>query len=897
MNEKFRITRKSISIAGGICFILFAFVTLFSNNTPFKFLSNIIVNALGFVGYWLILPFVIVLGFYLILKKKFVKLKLGVELWGVFIVIICFIILSSHWGAIDQTYNGVVLTGFGRVDGTAKYLTFSNSTEIFKQIINGYDSQLGPTPKTGGGRIGFILAGAINSSLTPVGLNLICWTFFIGGMFMIFYKQISKFVNFLKRKIKGSISDQVYKEISIAMPEVEIAKPVEVDKEAQSVNSNMGENLNIESTSLEKTKETPKAPQAFENKPIFESFHTSSPINNEYDLKKAHFVISDEEKPLEKKEDDFSKATFFQEEQESVPEEVESIEAAVEEEPALSIESENKEYSEPFFEPLMDKASNEEEEKIEEEASLGEDVEEEKEESIEDIPFEYRPQPKAEPSRNYVFPSIDLLDENKKVIDSDAIKASCESRIEIINKTFSNLGIGAQVVSYTVGPSVTRFDVQTNDDVSVTAIPKYIQDISVRLGGIPVRYEAIVAGKSTSGLEVPNEIRTNVTLKDAMKALNKEHASKLDIPFGKSISGELKFANLTDFPHMLVAGTTGSGKSIFVHSTIISLLLKNRPEELKLILVDPKKVEMSYYDDIPHLLCPVISDVRKVYVCFTKLVSEMERRYNLFQKNRVRNIGGFNEFAKAQGLQPLPYIVVFIDEYADLVETCKEVREPVVKLVQKARAAGIHMVFATQRPSVDVIDGNIKANVSTRVALMCASSTDSMTVIGEGGAEKLLGNGDMLIECSLISRSMKPRVQGCYVSETEINRVCDFLREHYRPQFDPMYLNLNPVVEQPKASSFEDVEVAPLDKEKTDEEVYQRIKEDAKHREFFSISYITRTYNMGYSRAGKMFRRLQNEGVVELEGDSRGCKVIGYIPGGENLGSVEQSSFIPDEEN
>ena len=280
-------------------------------------------------------------------------------------------------------------------------------------------------------------------------------------------------------------------------------------------------------------------------------------------------------------------------------------------------------------------------------------------------------------------------------------------------------------------------------------------------------------------------------------------------------------------------------------------------------------------------------------VCFNKLVAEMERRYNLFKDNRVRDIKGFNEFAKMKGLQPLPYIVVFIDEYADLVETCKDIRTPVVRIVQKARAAGIHMVFATQRPSVNVIDGVIKANVATRVALMCASQTDSLTVIGEGGAEKLLGYGDMLIECSLLSRSIKPRVQGCYVSETEIMRVCDFLREHYQPQFDPMFLNLEPVVEEKR---FEEPEVAKIDKSQTDEEAYQRIKEDARHREYFSISYITRTYGMGYSRAGKMFVRLQREGIVAPEGDARGCKVLVYTPGESFATSVEQSTFIPDDE-
>ena len=201
-------------------------------------------------------------------------------------------------------------------------------------------------------------------------------------------------------------------------------------------------------------------------------------------------------------------------------------------------------------------------------------------------------------------------------------------------------------------------------------------------------------------------------------------------------------------------------------------------------------------------------------------------------------------------------------------------------------------MIATQRPSVDVVDGNIKANVSTRVALSCASAVDSQTVIGCGGAEKLLGHGDMLIDCPLISRSMKPRAQGCYVSEIEINRVCDFLRDHYQPQFDPVYLNLEPVVEQPKVVESH---VEPMDKAKTDEEAYQRIKDDVVHQEYCSISYITRTYGMGFTRAGKMFERLKAEGIVALQGDSRGCKVLAYSPIVQENNTLEQSSYVPDE--
>lgn len=848
MFKKFKVTRNYVSIMAGVCFILFALVVLFSANTPFGFLIDLISRTLGFVGFWLLLPFVFVVGLYLIMKKKVFKIRLGTELWGVFILIFCFFILTSHWGSWGATVNGVEITGSGKKDGVAQYLTFSNSVSVFNQIMNVNPPVIGANPKLGGGIVGYVLAGALNSAITPVGLNIVCWALFIGSLLIIFNRQVKKVV----KKIKGH------------SPRL---KTQNIEEEV---------NINIDEFVPEEAAPSNQAPpvehKVFENRPMYDSFRAVTPINNEYELKKARFVSFDDTNSTPKEIVNETSRAYFDISNPSSNDSVE-IEKEVDIEP-------KEEYSEPFFEPLNN-------------YSKPEIIE--PNEVNEEIKVEEKPKPRVTPViKNYIYPNIDLLDKSEGNNGADANEASCEARTEIINRTLANLGIGAEIVSHTVGPSVTRFDLRTNDDVSITAVQRYIGDISVRLGGVQTRFEPIVAGKSTSGLEIANEIRTTVTLREAVEELPKGDKYKLMIPFGKSISGELKFANLADFPHLLIAGTTGSGKSIFVHATIISLLMRNKPDELKLVMVDPKKVEMNYYDDIPHLLCPVISDLKKVYVCFDKLVKEMDHRYDLFKDNRVRDIKGYNEFAKEKKLAPLPYIVVFIDEYADLIETCKEVREPVVRIVQKARAAGIHMVFATQRPSVNVIDGVIKANVATRVALMCASPTDSITVIGEGGAEKLLGNGDMLVDCPLISRVIKTRVQGCYVSEKEIMRVCDFLREHYQPQFDPDFLNLEPVVEE---KCFESAEPTPIDKGKTDEEAYQKIKEDAKHREFMSISYITRTYGMGFSRAGKMFTRLQKEGIVATSGDARGCKVLVYSPYDSEVSTPEQSTFVPDDDN
>ena len=871
MKEKRRITQKSISIMAGICFILFALVTLFSTNTHFAFLYKLIGHSFGFIGFWLFLPYIVIIGLYLIMNQQVIKIKLGVQLWGVLVIIFCFLILSSHWASWGIVVDGVEIVGFGRTEiGTARYLTYSNSLTVFDMVDQANPSVVGPNPKLGGGRVGFLLAGALNSAVTPLGLNIVCWVLFISGLIMIFNRQVVKFLVFLKtprEKEKG----KAFKEVNLTMDELEPDEPIKVEDVSNEEN------------------------EPIETKPTFEPFQAAPPINNDYTLKKARFIMNEDGTTVKEiYEEQLSKPVFdtpkaFYEDKNNEENERRTTEV-------ISFETNEKEYKEPFFEPLnSEKDEDYNEESFNETLQVEPDVEETKPEAVNTpvVDFLHTPQPRANLVKNYIFPSIDLLETSKNEDTTAANEESCKERTEIINKALANYKVGAEVISHVVGPSVTRYDLQTNDDVSVNSVKNYITDLQVRLGGVMMRFEAIVAGKSTSGLEIPNKHRINVSLKEVLESMPIDQKHKLLVPFGKSISGDVLFADLADFPHMLVAGTTGSGKSIFVHATIVSLIMRCKPEELKLVMVDPKKVEMSYYEDIPHLLCPVISDVSKTLLCFNKLVDEMERRYNLFQANRVRDIKGFNAYAKTKDLQPLPYIVVFIDEYADLIESCKELRTPVVRLVQKARAAGIHLVIATQRPSVNVIDGVIKGNVSTRVALMCASSVDSMTVIGEGGAEKLLGNGDMLIDCPLISRAYKPRVQGCFVSETEILRVCDFLREHYQPQFDPAFMNLQPVVEE---KSFDEPEVQKIDKAQTDEEAYQKIKQDATHREYFSISYITRTYGMGYSRAGKMFTRLQKEGIVAASGDARGCKVLVYVPGGQSLGTPEQSTFVPDDD-
>lgn len=874
MNEKKRINKNLISIMGGVCFVLLALVGIFSHGTPFEFIETGISTVFGFVGFWILLPYIMVIGFYLIFKKKLLKLKVGLSLWGVFIIIFSFLIFFSEKAATGFEFNGVYFDGHGYDGEVARFIKINNCAEVFEYLRSISSKSFGPSPKLGGGYVGFFVAGVLNDTVSPVGATIIAVILLIIGLALVLNREVKKLYTYLKvRKEHKSLLKEEKEDESDGF--------IDINAEVKKEEPILTEQANSDPFAQQTTESKPAI------KPIYETFHTSSPVNNDYSLKKAHFNLSNEpviEDSMVRKIEDV--ATISNEEiAKPVFESEAQVEESVHEYSSLEENATTIEEN-----PVFKEQTNEfvESESIEETP-----IEEPVQEEVEVDPL-FRPQPKANLIQNYIYPNLDLLDLRENSEDATKNESSCQQRIDLINQTLNDLRVGAQVVGYTVGPSVTRFDLQTNPNVSITAVQRYIQDISIRLNGASVRFEPIVSGKSTSGLEIPNEIRTNVGLRESIAGLPSGEKYLLSIPFGKNISGELIHANLGDFPHMLVSGTTGSGKSIFIHSTIITLIMRNKPDELKLVLIDPKKVEMNYYKGIPHLLCPNISDPRKALVCFNKLVDEMERRYNLFQMNDVRDMKGFNAFAKANNIQPLPYIVVFIDEFADLVDTCKEIREPVVRIAQKARAAGIHMVIATQRPSVNVIDGTIKGNIATRVALMSASAVDSQTIIGEGGAEKLLGYGDMLIDCSLISRSSKPRVQGCFVSETEITRVCEFLKTHYQQTFDENFLDLEPKVEEKKAKNEPAIEE--IDKTKPEDEQYQDIKEQVMHREYCSISFIQRSFAMGFSRAGKIFNQLVKEGIVAPSGDSRGCKVLCYTPSEQQLGTIEQSTFIPDEE-
>lgn len=503
--------------------------------------------------------------------------------------------------------------------------------------------------------------------------------------------------------------------------------------------------------------------------------------------------------------------------------------------------------------------------------------------------------PFAKPRKKYIMPTLDLLDQGNSSQDIEAQKAECEEKSNIINQAFEDFGINSRVTSYTIGPSVTRYNISTDRQSSVTQINKVLTDLSVRLYGIPVRFSEIVPGMTTSGLEIANKETRIVTIREVLTKFYNDKNSTL-IPFGMNISGEIVYSDLKKFPHLLVAGTTGSGKSIFMHGLLLTLIMRNRPEDLKLLLIDPKKVEMARYKAIPHLLCPIVKDAGEAKIALSKLIDEMERRFEVFDKCGYSSIKEYNEYyAPEAKTEKMPYIVCVIDEFADLVEQNRDVSSDLLRLASKARSAGIHLIVATQRPDVKVISGTIKANLGVRVALSVSSTVDSQTIIGKAGAEELCGNGDMLVDCAVISKQLI-RAQGCFVNRPESNRVTDFIAKQMEQNFDPNFLDLTDYSnEGPMETDYEASGPSRAElKASSDEAMYREICLVTIKEDFMSISKIQRFFPIGFNRAGKFFSKLQEDGIIDKNTDSlfsnKGHKVL--IHSEEELFKEEEMSSI-----
>ena len=487
-------------------------------------------------------------------------------------------------------------------------------------------------------------------------------------------------------------------------------------------------------------------------------------------------------------------------------------------------------------------------------ANLFKQVEEQKEDKTKEVlQLEHTI---TEEDENYEFPPIQLLAEPEKKANKGGKKAVMDTATKL-QKTLYSFGVSAKVENVSVGPAITRYELKPAEGVRVSKIANLADDIALNLAAESIRIEAPIPGKQAVGIEIPNKENEIVHFREIIESnVFQDHKSKLAFGLGKDVAGEPIVTDIAKMPHVLIAGATGSGKSVCINTLIASIIYKAKPSEVKLLMVDPKVVELSVYNGIPHLLIPVVTDPKKAAGALAWAVQEMENRYQIFAKKGVRDIKGYNEISKQEDTGVLPQIVIIIDELADLMMVAsKDVEDSICRLAQKARAAGMHLVIATQRPSVDVITGIIKANIPSRISFAVSSQIDSRTILDMVGAEKLLGKGDMLF---YPAGATKPtRIQGAFVSDKEVEKIVDFIKANGEVKYN------EDIIEQiENANKTEkDLEAEQADDNGTDPLLIEAIDTVVETRQA-STSFIQRRFKVGYARAGRIIDQMEERGVI-----------------------------------
>ena len=472
----------------------------------------------------------------------------------------------------------------------------------------------------------------------------------------------------------------------------------------------------------------------------------------------------------------------------------------------------------------------------------------------------------------YIKPPIALLNQNKskgKVNSTEFIA----SNTKILERVFGDFGMHAKVIEVHVGPAVTQYEMDLDRGTKVNKVLSISREIALALAAKEVRIEAPIPGKNTIGVEIPNQQIMAVSMREIMEDLEKNPKykdSKLAAPLGRDIMGKVKCVEINKTPHMLVAGATGSGKSVCINCIIASILMRTKPDEVKLVMVDPKKVELSMYNGVPHLLTPVVTDPKKASIALKNIVVEMERRYQVFEDTKCKNISSYNKMCETNtDYVKMPYIVFIIDELADLMlVAAKDVEDSIMRITQMARAAGIHLIVATQRPSTDVITGVVKANIPSRISFAVSSSIDSRTILDQTGAEKLLGKGDMLFKP--MGENVPIRIQGAYVSDEELQKIVDFTISQQKANYDHS-ITEERGGEGTDAGKYDDGYES---KEEYDDPLYNDIVDFAMEFGKISASLIQRKYRIGYNRAARIVDLLEERGIIGPQNGSKPREVL-----------------------
>ena len=767
------------AILYGLILVLISLIGFLNYGIIGEALTYIFAYLFG-IFYIFIYLLLLFFGIYLMVKKTFYRLHIDLKILGAILLVFGFCIAASMENNIS--INNFFTSYQNQVNNTQNRIFSMSSTDAIYANL-------------GGGIIGYLFVGLLNSSITETGTCIVVASFVSLGLILLFKDLIIRFFKFIinyhkKRKelrkennlklqeqekqAKQEENDKLIEENKILSTEDKIDNRLTIDEysapkreKASTIIKNLSDDENNDDNNL-----------FFDDDKITPISRTNKPLESEY-------------KPLESE-----------------------------------------------YKPLES---------------------------------EYKPCKSEFDENNYSLPPISLLKDRFNADESSRKIALANERLEKINSCFKDLGIGASAISYTIGPSVTRFDIKMNPNVKTNVLCSIENDLAVRLGGNKtVRLETIVEGKDTSGIEIGNEISDVVSFKECMREVNKNTKDRLLFPLGKNISGDIISCRLDEMPHLLVCGTTGSGKSVFVHNIIVSLLMRNRPDQLKLMLIDPKRVEFTKYQNIPHLLCPIINSPDKAKIGLMKLTEEMERRYELFaSKGRgASNYKEYMEICDEMGYEKIPYIVLICDEFADFIEGDRENAKLIQRIAQMARACGIYMVIATQRPSVKVITGDIKANIPSRIALSVSTQIDSRTIIDEPGAENLMGKGDLLAKVP--NHKSIIRVQSAYIDNREIYEVCEYCRSQAPVKYDPNFEDLTPKVVTPYEMANSGLgDPSTMYKDFHTDEKYEEIKKFVIATGKCSTTKLQNTFGIGFSRADGILDTLEKDGIIKREGNKR----------------------------
>lgn len=811
--------------------------------------TGIVANALKYAFIFLfgscyiyVLLFLLFMGGYMVIKKKKLKFFSKMKYVLVFGCFICILALSSSG-------NEVTITNFS----SAFKRVLPNSLAETDEIIGRY----------GGGWVGYLLIAIFNTLLGSENWSIAIYILFlIGLLYLLFQKQIAKLFTIIKTKIKKSKELKAQKKEALKQKEKEAAvapvEPVIENQESKEESTTTATYLIQEDISQAKD----KAPMKTE--PMHRKLADFEQVID--DLQETAIFTRPQVFDDHKKEETSENFPFYP---------AQKVQKDLSTQNLFVSDASVQPTQEAIKKPITKEYDYLQKEK--EYAAFTKDLQEQKQQQEESENILQKEETKEQEYHHdeYQLPPLYLLKESSSQQDATYRNEEiARQKADILTQKMKELNVNAAITNYVIGPSVTRYEIMLQPGVRANTFMNLQEDFKLALGATSLRIESPIPGKpATIGIEVPNEIRGMVTLKELMLTLpNKKE--KLYVPAGKAISGEPISISITSMPHCLISGATNSGKSVCANSIICSLLLNYKPDELKMIMIDPKKVEMLFYTNLPHLLCPIITESSKALVALDKLVKEMMHRFDTFASLGVKNIAAYNEYRKQKNEMIMPFIILIVDEFAELMayKQSNLVEEKVQTLVQLGRAAGIHLILCTQRPSVNVITGTIKNNIPCRMTFRLSSFADSKTVIDGSGAEKLLNNGDMLLLTPDFTGLR--RIQGAFVSDQEIDDIVAYCKKQCAPLYDQEFLDLR--TEEEKEFELH----TKLNSGNTNEEdngynaKYMDVRNFVLIEQKASTTLIQRKFKIGYGKAANYMDMLEDEGIVGPENGSKGREVL-----------------------